>query len=241
MKNEDVRILKKSIQSISTIIVIFVIGFLQVPRVLRDIEFYYYLTLISCGVLAFFFSDIILKPSFKNMGQKLAFYSIPVVYIGLIFICRVVSNIFNVPLAYFIVITLFILVGCSSALKEINKVFTNINELDEKNKKLKVVEGIGKIRMQEIGALIQQNNKLNKDTDLKYEFELLYNAIIYGNYSKVDQAEGINKAINENIEILSQVIQSTSKEGNISEAAELIKKIRLMIQERDRIVQLYYN
>ncbi|AOY75759.1 hypothetical protein [Clostridium formicaceticum] len=241
MTQESGRMLKKAIFSLTAIIITFIVAFYEVPAVARDVGFYYFLFLLSYGFIAIFFSDVVVRPNFQNLGQKLAFLAIPVVYIVLIVIARVIFNIFDIALLYFIVTTLLMTVLSSTAIQSINKAFVDINQQEEENRGLKIAEGVKKIRLEEIAATMKENSMLMEDRDLKHQLELLQNAVRYGNPGEIKETQEITKAINNNIETIGGMIGEMEEGSDIAAITALMKKTRLMLEEKDKITQLYYK
>ncbi|MCC5910305.1 MAG: hypothetical protein JJT76_07705 [Clostridiaceae bacterium] len=241
MNKENARILRKAIGSLTAIIITFIVAFYEVPAVARDVGFYYFLFLLSYGILSIFFSDVVLKPNFQNLGQKLAFSAIPVIYIVIIVLIRVSFNLFNIPLLYFIVTTLLITVLSSTTTKNINKAFVDINEQEEENRGIKIVEGVKKIRLEEITALVKQNKILMEDADFQQQFELFVNAVKYGSPSNIREVEEISKEVNGNVEAIAKMVGEMEAAADTSQVIALIEKTRFMLEEKDKIAQLYYK
>lgn len=240
MNNNSSKLIKKTIWSIVLVAAIFTIAFMEVPKVYRDFSLYYFLILLSIGVVSIFFSDIVVKPNYKTLGQKLAFHTIPILFLLVVIVLKLVFNILNVKLLYFIILSLLSLVIFYSSMFSLNKGFIRINQMESEVKAIRISDGIKKIRIDEIAAQVKLNSILQEDDDFKREFQLLVNEVIYSNPTEIKETADISDKINSNIEKLSKSISELSDAEKVNDLKLLAISTRLMIEEKNKIAQLYY-
>lgn len=241
MNIEGSKLIKKTIWSIVIVTAIFIVAFIEVPRVYRDIQLYYFLGILSIGAVSIFFSDLVARPNYKTVGQKLAFHSIPILFLVAVVILKVVFNITNIKFVYYVISTLLLFVMFYSSLFHLNKGFNYINQMEVEQQAIKVAEGIKKIRMDEVEAQVRLNPVLAQSKDFKDKFELLVNEIKYANPTELLETQGISNKINTNIEKLSEMINEVVDEESISDLKQLAINTRLLVEEKNKIAQLYYK
>lgn len=241
MNNKNSKLIKKTIWSIVFVGTIFIVAFMEVPKVNRNFSFYYFLVLLSIGVVSIFFSDIVVRPNYKTLGQKLAFHTIPILFLFVVIILKLVFDIFTIKFLYFIIFSLLSLVIFYSSMFSLNKGFIRINQMEAEVNAIRISDGIKKIRIDEIAAQVKLNSILQGDEDFKKEFQLLVNEVIYSNPTEIKETAGISDKINSNIEKLSESISQLNDAEKVNDLKLLAINTRLMIEEKNKIAQLYYK
>lgn len=238
---QDIKILRKGILSLVAICFFFILAFYTASSIVRNLAFYYFLFIFSCAIVFVIFADIFVKPQYKDISQKASFYSIPIINLVLVFVIRIVFILLGFSLMYFIITTLIVGGLAYFALKTINKSYSHINSQEEEIRNIKIAEGMKKIRIEELSSIIKQKDFINKDIEFVQQFQLLENAIRYSNPTEVQQTTQITSEINNNIERIATMLNEITEQNDTSSILKLINKTRLMIEEKNKIAQLYYK
>lgn len=241
MQTHMKRVINKSLISILGISILVVLFFNEVPSEARDFEFFYFLFLLSYGILLVNFAEMIINPPFTNMGQKISFAVVPLIYVIVVIAVRVIFSLLGIQTLYFVITTLILMLLTLGALSGLSNTFKEVARQDAGIRQTKVQEGIQNIRIFEIASVLKQNPHLSNQQNIKNGFELLEKAIKYQIPTNAPETAAISSKINAHVEETATLLAAFDESTDETPILEKMTSIRLLIEEKNKIAQLYYK